>query len=570
MKNLIFCIENFMIKNKVFIFPAFISSIVFFIIFGVEVLNPCNTDLVLMGGDLTQHYLGWQYYRNADWQFPIGLMNNCMHPFNTSIIFTDSIPLLAVLLKPFSALLPEKFQYLGFYAFSSFVLQGVLAAAIIKKYIKDDVEVIILSVFFIFMPVVFPRILAHTALASMWLVLLGLIVVIYKDKMFYNLKRSVLIWAFIGFLCSSIHIYYVPMLGIVAVGFACKEFKISKKSSKNTFSKIINVFAPLIAYILSSLLFVYLWGGFSEELGEKVKSVGFSFFSFNINSFFNSLGASDVLPELPIKMPQRFESFSYLGLGVLILFFISFVLFLKNYNFKKFFKNHLFDENENLLPFTIISVLSLFASLSNNISFGSKNILKYPIPEFVENLWSNFRATGRFIWPCMCIIFIFALCYLRKYFIKKTFLVLITLCLFVQVYDLHSFIYKYYEKFTIAEHNCMFNDKRWESLLQNGKIKHIIISKNIDMLPNLTAIYDIAEFATNNKLTTNIYYIAHLDNEKSDKIDKVFDEAINAPTDDTLFLFLKSQKEEIENENYNLFFYEIGEFIVGYKNKLDI
>ena len=55
--------------------------------------------------DWGQHYLGWAYYRDADWSFPLGKMDNFYYPVGTNVGFTDSIPLLAFVFKIFSFLL---------------------------------------------------------------------------------------------------------------------------------------------------------------------------------------------------------------------------------------------------------------------------------------------------------------------------------------------------------------------------------------------------------------------------------------------------------------------------------
>ena len=97
---------------------AMIGMMVFIAVYGVAVLNPTYDDWLLGKGDLTQHYLGWCFYRSSDWTFPIGLTNNLAYPSYTSIIFTDSIPVLAVFFKLFSFILPDTFQYLGWWGYT--------------------------------------------------------------------------------------------------------------------------------------------------------------------------------------------------------------------------------------------------------------------------------------------------------------------------------------------------------------------------------------------------------------------------------------------------------------------
>lgn len=103
---------------------AMIGIVAFVAIYGLHVLNPVYDDWLLGQGDLTQHYLGWCFYRCSDWFFPVGLTDNLAYPSFTSVIFTDSIPVLAVFFKLLSPILPETFQYFGWWGIVSFALHG--------------------------------------------------------------------------------------------------------------------------------------------------------------------------------------------------------------------------------------------------------------------------------------------------------------------------------------------------------------------------------------------------------------------------------------------------------------
>ena len=81
---------NYWKKHNVWILGALVGNITFICIFGVHVLNVTYTDWLLGGGDITQNYLGWCFFRNSDWFFPLGLMDNASYPNPVSVIFTGS------------------------------------------------------------------------------------------------------------------------------------------------------------------------------------------------------------------------------------------------------------------------------------------------------------------------------------------------------------------------------------------------------------------------------------------------------------------------------------------------
>lgn len=50
---------------------AIIGAILFIAIYGARILDPTYEDWLFQGGDLTQHYLGWTFFRMSDWHFPV-------------------------------------------------------------------------------------------------------------------------------------------------------------------------------------------------------------------------------------------------------------------------------------------------------------------------------------------------------------------------------------------------------------------------------------------------------------------------------------------------------------------
>ena len=47
------------------IFSAVLGAILFIAIYGVRILDPTYDEWLFAGGDLTQHYIGWLYFRET-------------------------------------------------------------------------------------------------------------------------------------------------------------------------------------------------------------------------------------------------------------------------------------------------------------------------------------------------------------------------------------------------------------------------------------------------------------------------------------------------------------------------
>lgn len=273
---------------------AILGAVCFIAMYGVNILNPAYDAWLLQGGDLTQHYIGWEFFRASRWQFPVGLMDRICNPNSVSVIFTDSIPVLAVFFKLLSPLLPKTFQYFGWWGLLCFVLQGIFSANLLNLYLQGEkgatelqVKIFALtgSLFFLETPVLLMKMYMHTALAGQWLLIASL----YFAKKYIELperhERSLLnkqlvIWGVLGMLCGMIHMYYIPLCGIVLGGFLIARVVKDKR--------LMPSFYVGAAFSSGALGMVLLLGGLSHE--QQWDAGGLGQFSFNMNGFFNSMG----------------------------------------------------------------------------------------------------------------------------------------------------------------------------------------------------------------------------------------------------------------------------------------
>jgi len=144
-----------MIKREVnlysYLLPPLIGAAAFFLIAGPHFLNPRNIAW-LVGGDSLQHYLGWAFFRNAPLEWPLGLSPKYGMELGGSIVYTDSIPLLAIPFKSISFLLPEPFQYFGLWVMGCFVLQAWFAYRLVGLVSANSLVCALGAFFFVFSP----------------------------------------------------------------------------------------------------------------------------------------------------------------------------------------------------------------------------------------------------------------------------------------------------------------------------------------------------------------------------------------------------------------------------------
>jgi hypothetical protein len=179
-------------RDPSFLYPLLLGAIAFFIVVGFELLNPVNAGWILGRLDPTQHYLGWLFYRNSEWTFPIGLNPLFGQDLSSSIVYSDSIPLLAIPFKLLGPLLPERFHYFGIWLFACFLLQAWLAWKILGLYSKSTSLRLLGCALFLFFPPMLWRINTpaggHSALVGHFLILWALYLILRPT----NSKRTLL------------------------------------------------------------------------------------------------------------------------------------------------------------------------------------------------------------------------------------------------------------------------------------------------------------------------------------------------------------------------------------------
>ncbi len=518
---------------------AIVYALIFCKVYGIHVLNPTYVDWLMTGDrDLTQHYLGWLSFRNSPWMFPIGMTTELTYPFKTSVIFTDSIPLFAVLFKTFRFLLPKPFQYFGIWGLLCFILQGVISEKILKQFLNSKIQIFIASLLFVISPIMLRKMFIHTALAAHWLLLLGLYAFIKE----FSIKKQCILWTLIAVLSSSTHIFFVAMNGFIIAGLTLKMLLNNKPEKKD--------FYPIILYLTSSVVTIALLGGFSNETSQAAAE-GWGISNMNLNAFFNPLGWSYFLKPLPKMSPSQEVGFAYLGLGTLFLIFATLSHTLSALTVKKIACTW-----KIWVPFLFVFAEAFCFAITNNITFNDKIVCHIPLSPIIEKYLSTFRASGRFSWICVYMLMIYSTKRLSLISQKTIQVGLLFLALLVHLCDLHPSL-KYF--------NDTFNQiKTYQNEIAENDILNEIVSdeaiSNVYIASDVIRndLFAIASVTLKNKKKLNRFYISH---GKDDLFNKKFDEIIQEPKESDLYIF--RTREEPRASFYNLHFYLAGDYLLG-------
>ena len=427
-----------------FALGALLGGLVFIMLYGVRILDVTYDDWLLTGWyDLSQHYVGWKLYRASGWHFPFGLCDTGFYPYLASVIYTDSIPIVCLILKILSPILPETFQFFGIYGLFCFMMQGGVAKLILRRLFPDDALCCVACIPFIFCAPLWQRMFYHTALASQYLILLAILLFMYRDRIDKQWKRIGL-WCLLGVLCISIHFTIYGIVSVMLLGFALWETLDAAETGSTDGSDTISdsdagqtgavrrisgaviVFLKyLVAYLASTVCTFYLFGGFYGNISGEAEGLGI--FSANLNSLFNPIDYSRVIRELPLTGGQ-YEGLSYIGIAAIILLFFALLNIIKN--IREIWRVH----RHIIIVILTVSLILWVIALSPEVTAGSRVLYEIPLPDPIYAAWSMFRASGRFLWPVMYVMILISMYYAGRE-TGRYFAVLLLIACLLQLYE---------------------------------------------------------------------------------------------------------------------------------------
>lgn len=493
----------------------------FFLFLYSEILNPkYDAWLLTSGADPAQHYIGWMMYKNSSWSFPLGVAKNYGCPAGLPIIYTDSIPLFAIIFKPFRYFTQGGFQYFGIWLLMCFILQAVFGYLLIKIFIESEAIAVLGSTLFILSPIM---LFNNFALAGHWLILAGLWLIFKKHN---SLQRRQ--WGLLFLLSLFTHPYIFFMNGFLMLADTGMLYL---KNKNIGVKQILIFFATEAGWVL---LLAYSLGIFT---GQSYKD-GYGSFSMNLNALFNPAdGWSKLLPSFSIGQYQL-EGFNYLGAGIILLFILSLLLVLRKEKLYLIFKKY--------WPLLLVCLFLSMLAVSNIITFGAIELINIKLPIFItNNLLGTIRSSGRMFWPVFYLILLFSFYVLKKSKFKIALFLLIA-AIALQCFDLSV---------KLGQLDNLFEKKIWSNAIASKDWKEYSKDyKHIFFLPVIPDINYVSFtlYAAENNLTVNNGYFARSIKKLDEIIEKKIEDAKNGNYDcETIYIFSRDIENFYPNMDLN-------------------
>ncbi len=489
---------------------ALVGAICFVGIYGVDILDFENTGWLFDNDhDLRQHYIGWCHFRTDPWHFPIGLIDSLSYPNSMSVIYTDSIPIFAVLFKIISPYLPQNFQYFGLFGIMSFMLMGGFASILLRRFVNDDFVCAAGSVFYVISAPVIQRMYYHTALSAQWLIIAALVLWVYNREIGSDVRRAAC-WGLLSFLCVGIHSYFLPMIGMIMVAALITQY------AEN--GKILPVLLEFAAFCVCGLFNLFILGAFYG--GTSPVGPGLGTFGSNLNTFINPWEIGKLLPKLPLQNMFQYEGMAYLGAGILLLYVVVAIGMI--FRMIRRIPEEAFHSSKVYGRVTVALVAVSFAvAVIPNISFNEVTLLWLPLPDQIEKLMGIFRSNGRLIWPAMYVLVTCAVSFTAYTFRRYGYVarILIAGALILQVADMSDAFRSRYDLYTSLHPVSTIWDDEEAASFTEGAEEFIFLYPDNDITMQ-TAYYGYLH----NMRQNNFYFARDIDSKVREGIELYYSE----------------------------------------------
>jgi hypothetical protein len=457
---------------------------------GTAILDPTAVGWLLRGEDWTTHYGGWAMFRNTPWTWPPGALPNLMYPRGTAIVFTDSLPLLALLCKVFSAWLPATFQYTGLWFALCCLLQGGFGALLAQRWTRHPAVIVAVAAFFLYAPVFLNR-MPHATLMGHWLILASLWLY-FRPNPPLTIRKEMWPWWIVVATAALTMPYLAAMSMAILFAYCVRRCWVDRERSlREAALMLVSALAVVFAmwWISDAFILKFMYGN---------GGVSHGIYSFNLDGFFNSFGWSMLLPGLPVTSSAQLEGYAYLGFGVIALLAVLLAEAIVQRRRPQWPRRH--------WPLLAAALATTAFAASTVLTLGAWTLIDLPQ---TTPLLSTFRGSGRFIWVAYYLTVLAVMAFTVKRFGSTAAGVLLGCALAVQAWDTvrsHQHVAHLRDGLNWPAPMKSLDDPAWDELAAHRQHLTLLPPAPCGLAPGPVLPFQLV--AARNRLTFNTAYVA--------------------------------------------------------------
>jgi hypothetical protein len=277
---------------------AGVGFFLFSLAFGFDLLNP-NNNRWLLSGDSGQHFFGFNAYLNTSWSWILGRITEYNAPFGTSLVYTDSIPVLSIFLKMLGVKAVTQFH--GIWILFCWVAQLVTGYLFLLHACGSRSKALMGALFIGTLPTYLSRVTGWTRHYTLFAHFLLILSILFNHVEMKKGKRMPLwVWGALLWFELGTHFYFFFFSGMIFVlsRYRWMKFRLPTRGE--------------LALIAVLLLSAFGFGYFEIPISSvNTGTLG----EFSMNLF------SPVSPFLSVNYPEQIEGNLFMGFGLLFLVF---------------------------------------------------------------------------------------------------------------------------------------------------------------------------------------------------------------------------------------------------------
>jgi hypothetical protein len=373
------------------------------VIFGWDFFSQETYFWSAVGGDMLVSLSAGRYYIHDPWAWPLFLSPSLGAPEGTVIVFTDAVPLFALLAKTVYSLFGVPIPYYGLWIICCFGLQGMCAAGVVLAAgERHPVPIVAACLLALSLPAFLFR-FQHVSLLGHFLILLALLAYIAGTRPGGKPDRPwwAVAWpALLLFAAILVHPYLAAMAATLLLA-ALLRATLDRRLTPLQAAGLLGVTAAGAVGLM--VVAGHIGSGFAPSVAAGFG--GFGHFSMNL--------ASPLVPQLSGLFPPfpgslehlfpapaalggvvdatggQYEGFNYLGAGLLALIAVG-LLARPRYALAGLKRHWLF---------AALCIGLLLFALSDRAFLLERQLYSLPLGDTLRGLAEQFRSSGRFFWP---------------------------------------------------------------------------------------------------------------------------------------------------------------------------
>ena len=338
------------------------------------VLRPGNVGWLLVGTDRGESALGLAAYLRAG-HWPSLHEPLLDAPEGLGLLFTDSIPLLGLVLGPFAGWVPPGVQFIGPWLLLCVLLQVGFAWLLVRPHAPDRLTALLAAALLAAMPALFNR-YGHASLCAQWLVLWGLW--LHGDP-----RRSAdwRWWTAVLAVAALVHSYLLVMVAsfwgaaLLRLGWQRRWRQVA-----------------LVA-LIPAIVGLAILGWHGAFAGGFASTHTYGAFPAALDGWWNPANPSytALLPASPEDHGRGFEGLNYLGAGLLALVVVAVARRVASGPVGGGGVSHRW----LLPPFVVLALLAI----GPQPQWRGEALMTWHLPAAVVDGLDPVRAAGRLLWP---------------------------------------------------------------------------------------------------------------------------------------------------------------------------